>query len=370
MAQDLLDPIHPGPGQSRVQAALFVGMLVLGGITSLSTEAARTAPVGKDFLKGSWTGAWEHAFDEAMPLRPVGIDTWGALEWFGFRTARRGALVGEGGWMFTSEEFETLPDEAAEVRRKVDFAVDVAGRLKKDGVDLIVALVPAKARVCQDRLGRYDLHDRARYATVRDALVHAGLRVPDLSRALADGGGCDRHFLRTDTHWTAEGARTAAGAVVAALRDDGLVASLPRTGFSTERGPPEERAGDLLRYLPLGPLQGYGPAPDQVAIETTVMKDSGDDLAAALFGDAAGPPVTLVGTSYSLDPTWNFSGALKQALGADVLNLAREAGGPFAPMVAYLAGPEIHEAPPALVVWEIPERYLGVSYDLTLPGAP
>jgi alginate O-acetyltransferase complex protein AlgJ len=369
MAKDLLDPIHPGPGQSRVQAVLFIALLVLGGVASLSTEAARTAPEGKSFLLGEWTAAWEADFDDALPFRQAGITTWGTLEWMGFRTARRGAVVGTSGWMFTSEEFETLPDEEAEVLRKIDFVRTASARLERAGVDVVIALVPAKARVCEEHLGRYRLHAPQRYATVRTALEEADLAVPDLLATLQGGGGCDRHFLRTDTHWTPDGARAAASAIVEARRE-GEASSLPSTGFTTTRGEPTPRAGDLLRYLPLGPFQDHGPAPDLFALETTEMAESGDDLAAALFGDAAGPPVTLIGTSYSIDPAWNFSGALKQAFQADVLNLAAEAGGPFAPMIAYLSGPEMAEAPPQLVVWEIPERYLGVAYDLTLPGAP
>ena len=369
MAKDLLDPIHPGPGQSRLQAALFATLLVLGGLTAVTTKAARTSPEGKDFFKGEWTAAWERSFDEALPIRQVGITAWGAIEWLGFRTARRGAVVGNGGWMFTSEEFETLPGEGAEVLRKIEFVKEASRRLEAAGVDVVVALVPAKARVCEANLGRYRLHAPERYGTVHGALVQAGLRVPDLAAALNDGGGCERHFLRTDTHWSPEGARVAAGALVASLRRDDITETLPRTAFETERGEVEDRSGDLLRYLPLGPLQRLGPAPDRVAVETTSMKEADGDLAAALFGDTGGPPVTLVGTSYSLDPAWNFGGALKQALGADVLNLAQEAGGPFAPMITYLSGPEMAEAPPRLVIWEIPERYLAVTYDLTLPGA-
>ena len=370
MAKDLLDPIHPGPGQSRVQAVLFVALLALGGVASMSTTAARTSPQDKSLLKGEWTAAWEHAFDEALPIRQAGITTWGTIEWLGFRTARRGALVGVGGWMFTSEEFETLPGEDAEVLRKIEFVTEASRRLQAAGVDLVIALVPAKARVCSEHLGRYRLHAPERYGTVHAALEQAGLRVPDLGTILGGDGGCDRHFLRTDTHWSTEGARVAAKALVDSLEKDRLVAGLPRTGFETVRAEPADRPGDLLRYLPLGPLQHLGPAPDSLALETTTMKETGGDLAAALFGDAAGPPVTLVGTSYSLDPAWNFVGALRQALGADVLNLAQEAGGPFAPMITWLSGPEMAEAPPQLVIWEIPERYLGVKYDLTLPGAP
>jgi alginate O-acetyltransferase complex protein AlgJ len=69
-------------------------------------------------------------------------------------------------------------------------------------------------------------------------------------------------------------------------------------------------------------------------------------------------PVTLVGTSYSAGRPWNFDGALKEVLGADVLNVAAEGQGPLVPMQRYLDSPRFADAPPALVIWEIPERYV------------
>ena len=55
------------------------------------------------------------------------------------------------------------------------------------------------------------------------------------------------------------------------------------------------------------------------------------DAGGGLFGTQT-IPVTLVGTSYSADERWNFTGALQTALGADVLNLATEGRGPLPPM--------------------------------------
>jgi len=368
MAKDFLDPLHKGASQSRAQAVIFIVLLVAGGLSSLTTKAARTAPEDADFLHGEWTARWEHEFDEALPSRDFGIATWGALEWFGFRTARRGALVGSDGFLFTSEEFEALPDEEAEVEAKVAFIRRVHGLLEAQRIDLVVALVPAKARTCDDKLGRYPLHAPGRYAAVRSALVDGRVRVPDLEAAL-DASDCATTFLRTDTHWTPDGARIAADALVADLRAAGIAGGLPSKAFDTQPGAPVEHSGDLLNYLRLGVLQEYGPAPDElVPQETSEVQGAGEDLSAALFGDAGAPMVALVGTSYSFNPLWNFSGALKQGLQADVLNVAEEGGGPFAPMRTYLGGPEITDAPPLLVIWEIPERYLAVAYDLTLPG--
>ena len=75
-------------------------------------------------------------------------------------------------------------------------------------------------------------------------------------------------------------------------------------------------------------------------------------------------PITLVGTSYSAVPTWGFDGALRVALGADVLNAAQEGRGPVLPLLDYLVNPAFAESPPELILWEVPERFAPVAYDL------
>ena len=55
---------------------------------------------------------------------------------------------------------------------------------------------------------------------------------------------------------------------------------------------------------------------------------------------------------------------MKEALGANVLNVADEGQGPIVPMVNYLKSKAFLETPPELIVWEIPERFLPVHYQL------
>jgi alginate O-acetyltransferase complex protein AlgJ len=112
--------------------------------------------------------------------------------------------------------------------------------------------------------------------------------------------------------------------------------------------------------LPLGSFQErIGPAFDALSEQTTEV--ARESLGGGLFGEST-IPVTLVGTSYSANPLWNFEGALKEALGADVLNVANQGEGPVVPMRDYLTGAEFRDAPPDLVIWEIPERFIHVSY--------
>ena len=75
--------------------------------------------------------------------------------------------------------------------------------------------------------------------------------------------------------------------------------------------------------------------------------------------------MALVGTSYSADERWNFAGALRQALGSDLVNFAEDGRGPLLPMLKFLQSDDFKNAPPRLVIWEFPERYLPIAYDLS-----
>src|SRR3546814_10055241 len=84
-----------------------------------------------------------------------------------------------------------------------DWSSDVCS---SDLVKLVVAIVPAKARVYPEHLrGRKppqlheDLYARAEAVLKRDGIAHADLLAP-----LVDGKADGATFLRTDTHWRSE----------------------------------------------------------------------------------------------------------------------------------------------------------------------
>ncbi|MBX9755308.1 MAG: alginate O-acetyltransferase, partial [Pseudomonadaceae bacterium] len=105
--------------------------------------------------------------------------------------------------------------------------------------------------------------------------------------------------------------------------------------------------------------------PDQLQQRSTAVQQAEPAAGAGdLFSDSQ-VPVALVGTSYSANPRWNFLGALRQALGSDVLNYAEDGHGPLLPMLKYLQSAGLKDSPPQLVIWEFPERYLPMSSDLS-----
>ena len=344
----------------RLPGVFLLVVLGLGFGAALVTPETFRWPREGSFLRGEQAARYETAFSEALPFRDAAIATWGVLEYTLFHEGREGVVVGQQGWLFTGEEVAFYEDAAAETAHKLSYIKKVQAELAAKGVTLIVGLVPDKSRVYPEFVGRtLPSYTKNRYESFRSALTQAGVTAPDLLTPLTNAKKQAQVYLRTDTHWTPAGAEVAADTLAeAARRAD--VGGLFESKYETTVNGRTQHKGDLLNFLPLGVLQRLGPAPDTLETRQTRALSSS---AGGLFG-AQAVPVILVGTSYSADERWNFAGALQQALGADVLDVATEGQGPLPPMRDYLQSSELRDAPPQLVVWEIPERYL------PMPEAP
>ncbi|WP_019011361.1 alginate O-acetyltransferase AlgX-related protein [Deinococcus aquatilis] len=358
-AQDTLKPKADNPTAPRLlhwlPAAFLLGVVGLGAVATLTSPGFRERIMGKDLITGTWQLSWEKGLDTKVPWRDPSVSLWGSLNYRLFGEARDGALVGKDGWLFTSEEYQTAAEDAAEMAAKVKYVQQVRAELAKDGVRLVVALIPAKTRVYAEFLSVPVPRQNAKtYASFRAALTTAGIASPDLFASFqpAKQKAARDLFFHTDTHWTPEGARIAAQTVALAVQE--LAPDLPPAEYTVQIKPTTERRGDLLRYVP-------GPAPDRVRELEYIRTDEGGG---GLLDDEA-LAVTLVGTSYSAetkDNVWHFAGALSQALNTEVLNVAQEGKGPIVPMREYLKSETRENNPPQVVIWEIPERFLRVNY--------
>lgn len=337
-------------------------VLACGFGAALLTPETFNWPREGSFLQGEQAARYEQAFNEALPFRDTAIATWGVLEYGLFHEGREGVVVGENGWLFTGEEVAFYEGANAETTRKLAYIEKVQTELAAKDIALIVALVPDKSRVYPEFVGRaLPGYTANRYESFRRSLIRAGIPAPNLLTPLLQAKADEQVYLRTDTHWTPAGAEVAADRLARAVRSTDVPGLFERDYETTVTGR-EPYEGDLLTFVPLGAWQRrLGPRPD--GLETRETRALGGAEGGGLFG-AQTVPVTLVGTSYSADEQWNFAGALQEALGAAVLNLAAEGQGPLPPMREYLASSELQNAPPNLVVWEIPERYL------PMPEAP
>ncbi len=336
-------------------AFIFVLILLGGGAMGLGwTRPAQDKtghPAAGAVFNGAWSQLFEKNFGEVIPLFAPARDTWGRIEYALFRQGRAGVVVGEDGWLFTSEEFSCPADSEETFAAHMKFVGETADTLRQQGSEIVIALIPAKARVFEEKTGalswpscRRDVYDRA-----RAAFKAAGIAYASPLAALQAGGA--ETFLRTDTHWSPAGAARTAEIVADTVKT--IKMPLPAAAFDVKTGAAEPHRGDLLRYLP--GVAEDGIASDRLATPESVSPAQRSD---DLFGDSTAPAAALIGTSYSADPSWGFEAALKKSLGADVINLADEGLGPFSVMKNYLDKKPLTAHPPLLVIWEIPERYL------------
>lgn len=323
--------------------ALASALVLLSGTTALR-EADPSGHV-KDLFAGTYQRTYDDRFEEALPFRTFAQQSWTALRLAAFQEAHTGALVGQDGWLFTLEEF-TTPQDAPDFSREVKDARD---QLAKRGITLIPVIVPDKARIMAKRQDFLrDAEIETRYNRTLAVLAAIGLPALDVRAPLQMLD--DAAFLRTDTHWSAEGAQ--ATAQIIANQMPNLMGDIG--SYQTQAIGNSTLEGDLLAFVDTGPFQSWvGPAAETVTLYETTPQTN--DL--GLF-DTPKINVALVGTSFSARPDLHFDGFLKSALGQDVLNMAEEGLGPFEPMRRFLASPILSSNPPTTVIWEIPERYI------------
>ena len=347
--------------------ALFLALLLILGSWSVRGLLDLRLPANASLHDGKLAKAVENHYEAEFPLKRLGTNLWAALDYSLFGEGRPGVVLGRQDWLFSDEEFNPLPRGEQQIEANLELIRGIDQRLSKRGVNLLLVIVPAKARLypeyldeeqpAQQQLGLYRrLHEAAR---------HADILAPDLLASLLQEKDTGLLFLRTDTHWTPHGAELVAQEVAQAVQRNAPLRG-NRQQFTTEQAASKPYLGDLARFLPLDPLfSALLPEPDQLQPRTThTVEANPQDDSAALFADVR-VPVTLVGTSYSANPDWNFLAALRQALGSDILDFAKSGQGPLPPMLEYLQSDAFKDAPPQLVIWEFPERYLPMSPDLS-----
>jgi alginate O-acetyltransferase complex protein AlgJ len=341
----------------RFNGVFMIASVIVGAVFAVMAHPWTADLSGKSVTNGAASHSLEAELDKNIPVRQPSINAWGVLEYNLFKNGRTGVLIGQGGWLFTDEEFKRPKNFDAEIQGKLEYISKVKRELEANGTQLAVVVIPAKARIYSEHLGRYKKPDHWNdvYSRFQSSLNNIGVITPDTLGALEAAKAKGDLFLKTDTHFTPTGARVVAGSVAKAIKASNL--NLTPASFTEVPAKPVEHSGDLLKYIPMGNQQSSGPKPDTL-ISSTVEGSTGGGL----LGDAK-LEVALVGTSYSANDKFGFPGALKLELGADLLNAAQEGKGPIVPMREYMK--TFKENPVKLVIWEIPERFLPVAYPET-----
>ena len=345
---------------------LFLALLLALGLWSLGGLASFQRTAQMSVLDGKLAKAAETHYDDEFPIKRISTNLWAALDFKLFNEGRPGVVLGRDEWLFTDEEFKPTAGADQLMQDNLALIRGVRDTLQRNGVQLVLAIVPAKARLYAEHIGEQapaSLHNDLYHRFHADAR-QAGVFAPDLLAPMQAAKAHGQVFLRTDTHWTPMGAEVAAQTLAQAVARQSLLSGEPQA-FVTETGNSAPYKGDLTNFLPLDPLfSDLLPDPDALQQRSTRPVDGPGEDSDALFDDAR-IPVALVGTSYSANPHWNFLGALQQALGSDVVNYAEDGHGPLLPMLKYLQSDAFKTNAPQVLVWEFPERYLPMKNDLS-----
>lgn len=383
-----------------VAGACLSSFMLVGLVTTVYSVATGKldllpkAPTWASFLDGRVTQGIADALAGApVPRESARIErgfSWMAIGDLGPRV-REGCQ----GWLFLADEFKPHPNAEANAQSRLQELVRAKERLASQGARLLVAVVPDKSRM--EAANLCGLYRPAVFDTRlkgwTDALAAAGVDVLDLQPAMTrtaaptegedDGPGA---FLRTDTHWNERGARSAAQAVAQKVQAMGVNPS-PTQQYLTTQQKPTARAGDLVRLAGIDSLPvSRQPQADIQRATTFAATDGFDGIDKAvgatqangsaatvapgnqaasassapteedLFGDAKAPNIAVIGTSFSR--TSSFVPFLQAALNTTVVNAAMDGGDFSGAARQYFQGPTFKETPPALVIWEIPERVL------------
>lgn len=343
---------------------LFLMVIIPLGIAA----ALASGGLERDFVSGSdealisgkLTHGFETHYDKRFPAKTLGTNVWAALDYQLFHEGREGVVVGRDGWLFTLEEFQSpklVPGTSALNLKRV---ASIVHFLQHRKIPLVVLVIPSKERVYNEyQSGKQPLPVmQAAYRNLHDELTRLQVPAPDLLQPMQSAARTQQIYLRTDTHWTPQGADLAAQVAAKAIRQHFTGMHWGKTEFVTHTEAAKAYRGDLLNYIPVAPyLKAFGPAPDQLRVRVTQEAGAGGDSQSALFGDQR-TNVVLSGTSYSAIKRWDFAGALRQHLGHDLINVSKKGEGPFVPLVNYLTSDDFRSNPPRLLVWEFPERYL------------
>lgn len=346
--------------------ALFLALLLCLGAWSLRSFVGFNTDSQATVLNGRWAKAVETHYDDEFPIKRLGTNLWAALDFKLFNEGRPGVVLGRDQWLFSDEEFKPIAGSDQFEQENLALIQGVRDTLKQQGVQLVLAIVPAKARLYPEYLGDEapaSLHTDL-YREFHAQARQAGIVAPDLLTPLLQAKEHGQVFLRTDTHWTPLGAEVVAQQLGAVVAKNSPLSGEPQH-FITETEQSAPYKGDLTSFLPLDPLfSDLLPAPDTLQKRTTRAAEGMADSGEALFDDNE-IPVALIGTSYSANPHWNFVGALQQALASDVVNYAENGHGPLLPMLKYLQTDAFKNSPPQVLIWEFPERYLPMKNDLS-----
>lgn len=230
--------------------------------------------------------------------------------------------------------------------------------LATQGTTLIYAPVPPKGSTMTAMLPAeaqlYGFDPEVAKAIYHDTVAQlraAGITTVDLLDALENSDPNIQLFFKADFHWTADGAERASRAIADTIKADTGYADLKTAQYTTISTGSAPFVSAMRRLLQKSCLDSLPEAVTNT-FRTTEIEEEG--VAVDIFGDGGADTISLVGTSFSEVPQFNFGGFISQHTGLNVRNLAISGGNQFASIASYLTSVNFLEDRPRYLIWENP----------------
>src|SRR5471032_1490513 len=133
--------------------ALFLLTLFALGVWSTRSFFGFNTSAETTVLNGRWTKAVETHYDAEFPIKRLGTNLWAALDFKLFNEGRPGVVLGRDQWLYTDEEFDPVANGAQNEADNLALIQGVRDALKKQGTQLVLAIVPAKTRLYPEHFG-------------------------------------------------------------------------------------------------------------------------------------------------------------------------------------------------------------------------
>lgn len=360
---------------SPIAGVCLSAFMLLGMVTTIYSVATGKLdllpkpPTWASFLDGRVTlGIADALANAPVPRESATLER--GLSWMAIGDLGARVRQGCNNWLFLSDELRPHASAEANAKARIQDVLRVQKQLAAQSASLLVVVIPDKSRMESAHLcGLYrPAAFNSRLADWVGMLTSAGVDVMNLQTALIETPPAELRedngpgaFYRTDTHWNERGARSAAQAIASKVVSLGIT-PIPSVHYRLQPQLAEPRPGDLVRLAGIDKLPlSRQPRTDLQQPTLFITKEAPEGAGAAqteedLFGDAKTPNIAVIGTSYSR--TSNFVPWLQAALNTRLVNAALDGGDFSGSARQYFQSSAFKETPPALVIWEIPERVL------------
>ncbi len=257
-------------------------------------------------------------------------------------------VVGRDRWLFPLWDVMSHLDQA-QLRSVAAVMNEAIGLLRQARIEVVVALVPSKARCYRQFLPpqtKLAADIDRRYPLAVAELRRSGALVPDLDAPFQAAARSQQLYFKADTHWLPEGAALAATELARQAAPGLKLPPASRPGVRlAEPTTATNPVSDLLRFLPQAERAGY--PPEQYKVRQTLAAAG---PAALIEDDSA--DLVVIGNSFA-QPRYGFSAQLSQAMNRPVaLQWKPNNFGAYHTLLDYLRGPLFRQQRPKALVWQ------------------